>query len=575
MKRLVLAAALILAAFAVLPVAGLTLRPGLSHRLAHRIAATGPVSDMRDLVAGRPVRVSDTGTELDGTAGLSRTSGAQATPNAGMGSHGGHDMATTPSGTLMPRLAPQSGDCGLDAPAFCDTFDDMTAGAGYGSGRAGGLDERAWSVARLTQNQNPSQGEVNQFFATAAMHCHDPISGVLPPADYFECDGHHDESPHFMEALNDHGNYVYNAARIRQPYDFADRTGRLTWEVDAKTAGSHSWWTEVWVTDEPVPAPHGETPGTLARPRNGVGVVLDVDCNAPGRRGGVGTVHVVSNWVDRVLQGGSGLDTSGCYATADDMRNRFELQLSKQALTVWANDGPGEPMRQVAAVHGLALSFDRGYVSLEHAQYNAAKGGVTAQQTYHWDNVGFDGPVLSARGYDVPDALMPGQAAGSLNLGYVLGPEGIVACCATGPGRPTVAVDGLWVSDVDLTDATSAVLSVNMQGYANGAGLQYRLNGGDWHTGAVPPPFDAGSWRTVALPVALTELAPGQNRIDLATEGEMSVANVGLSLVLRDTAMPATEPAESTPREMPVAMPAHSHDAGTPAPAPVDRRTAP
>ena len=50
-------------------------------------------------------------------------------------------------------------------------------------------------------------------------------------------------------------------------------------------------------------------------------------------------------------------------------------------------------------MENLNLSFTRGFVHFQHAQYNAAKAvdGVSLSarhQTYHWDNIGFDGPVL-------------------------------------------------------------------------------------------------------------------------------------------------------------------------------------
>ena len=53
------------------------------------------------------------------------------------------------------------------------------------------------------------------------MRCRDPISGVVPPNDFFFCGPEFGESMHYMDAFDDGGDYVYNSARIRQPFDFS------------------------------------------------------------------------------------------------------------------------------------------------------------------------------------------------------------------------------------------------------------------------------------------------------------------------------------------------------------------
>src|SRR5205085_2464106 len=67
--------------------------------------------------------------------------------------------------------------------------------------------------------------------------------------------------------------------------------------------------------------------------------------------------------------------------------------------------------------------------------------------------------------------------------------------------------------------------------------FQYRLNGQGWHTQAWPYP-DSGTfaWRTLALPLPLSEVVAGSNRLELQSSEHTwasgtVVANVDLLLV--------------------------------------------
>ena len=57
----------------------------------------------------------------------------------------------------------------------------------------------------------------------------------------------------------------------KQPFDFANRTGKITFDVSNDTQGTHTVWPELWVTDKPVPAPFVHfIPGM--QPQHGFGV---------------------------------------------------------------------------------------------------------------------------------------------------------------------------------------------------------------------------------------------------------------------------------------------------------------
>jgi hypothetical protein len=435
--------------------------------------------------------------------------------------HVDHVATATPTHTHSSTAAGEGSTCGLAQVAFCDTFDSPSPG-----GRAGDLDERRWSVARLTQNTNPSQGSVNPWPATTAMHCKDPMSGVLPPNDYFICGVEYGESNHFMEAFDDQGSYTFNSARIRQPFDFAGRTGTIAFDVDAKSAG-HGWWIELWLADEPVPAPYQVAPGIATLPRNGLGIALMDQCGTTdASRANVGGLWVVQNYQIVVdLEGTSAPQVGPCFTTQADVFNHIEVRVSPSRVEVWVSDAGGANF-QLRAALDAPLPFTRGFVSLQHVSYNAAKAGVTAQQTYHWDNVGFDGPVLpTPRAYDIPLAMSGDPQAP--NLGYLVQSDGMRTCC------PQTAIAPFTLSNVDLTGATAARLNLNVWNFTAGTSLLYRFNGGSWRSYPHPFPDSTISWRALSIPVALSDLRAGTNTLELQSSGpDLVAANLDLTIEL-------------------------------------------
>src|SRR5262249_17975584 len=151
-------------------------------------------------------------------------------------------------------------------------------------------------------------------------------------------------------------------------------------------------------------------------------------------------------------------------------------------IEVFVSDA-GDPstLRRVAWVDGITAPLTRGYVSLAHTHYNAHKSGLpVSYTTYHFDNIGFDGPSFpTPRGYDVPDSLTttanPATFANSppLNIGYNLGQNGFHADqYDTSPIVPIV------FSNVDLSAATHAFLTMNASFFYDGDHIDYRFNGG-------------------------------------------------------------------------------------------------
>ena len=77
--------------------------------------------------------------------------------------------------------------------------------------------------------------------------------------------------------FDDQGDFAFNGMRIRQLFDFTDRTGTIVFDVDAKVNPDRRvrcWWVELFITDDPAPMPYHEAPGVIAFPKNGIGFCL-------------------------------------------------------------------------------------------------------------------------------------------------------------------------------------------------------------------------------------------------------------------------------------------------------------
>jgi len=421
--------------------------------------------------------------------------------------------------------------CSLPAAAFCDTFDTAYGGTPYGprtpAGRTGALDPTRWSVAHMGA-WNLGQGQYDSWMPSKYMFCRTPKTGLLPPHDYFFCGTTFGESEHFMEAFDDQGGYVVNDAMALQPVDLSRGTRTITFDVDAKTTGGHTWWVEVALSDQPVPAPHWGFVKTNLRPANGLNFRFDTGCKVGSAKGTtLGTVEVFRNYVGQempITRSPRAGSSAGCFTSMDDMRGRITAKISTNRLEIWATDFDGTHNRMIAAVDKLRLTMSRAYLHLQHGQYNAAKDRNQPFQTYHWDNVEFDGPRLTpTRSYQVPDSLVR-RRQGDLNLGYKI---------TTGEHGKAFTLRG-----VDLTGAKRAFFALSSDcedAVRKCATLQYKVNGGPVHTYRFDRSVLGGGYsvRQAALPVPLAELRSGANTVTLLPVGSSPtysemVANLNL-----------------------------------------------
>jgi hypothetical protein len=417
---------------------------------------------------------------------------------------------------VPPRAEP--GTCELEAPAFCEEFAQPHDG-----GRGGQIDENSWSFSRYGHETRQLfvriPASVEAGYELPPTFCGMPFAGLLMPNDVAVCDGVGADgllSTQLNEVYDDQGDFAFNSMRIRQLFDFTDREGTITLDVDGKINPfnlGHGWWIELFITDDTAPMPYHESPGVLSYPKNGLGFAfqgLNSCSDAKGGRTGneISRVFVTKNY--QIVHDYPGWelhfdDYEGrCFKTADGQLNRFKFVISQNRAEVWASDyDDAKNVRKIMSIEPLDLNFTRGFVHLQHSAYNARKDGhVTGAQTYRWDNIGFDGPSYAMpRAYEIADNDEPDiDGAGGKLYGYYLSAD-------TWTSIP--------IHSVDLSDANKATFAFSFF-IAVGRGLQYRFNGGPEHTFTVPNYGYTGHiLRGFAVDVPIEELVNGENTIEL------------------------------------------------------------
>jgi len=390
--------------------------------------------------------------------------------------------------------------------------------------------------------------------------CGKPFSGLLPNDDISVCNGIGADgltSGQLNEVYDDQGDFAINASRIRQMFDFTGRTGTIVYDVDAKINPcnlGHGWWTELWVTEDPAPIPYHEAPGVLSYPRNGFGINFQGLNTCPQGRTATEISGILVTKDFKILHAYAGWtlghdsDEDRCITTKDQKMNRFKILINKDTVEVWGSniEDPENPHR-MAVISDADLPFEKGYVHLEHSQYNGRKDGcenqvvtpgqpalngtITGVQTYRWDNVGFDGPTYATpRSYEVPYNTEPEiDNVGGYMYGYRINADDWTAL-------PTL-------SNVDLDKAKGATLDYSFLGTAgSGFSVLFRVNGGPTHTYVIPDLFSQdgaarNGLRAFTNAIPLEELVQGDNVLEFMTsvkndDPEQYVGNVELTVNL-------------------------------------------
>ena len=475
--------------------------------LAFSAEPTAPTSNSTSTATSAPVSTVST------TSTTSTVPVATSVPTTGSGS-------TT---TRATSVSTSGSGCGLAGAVFCESF---AAPAGNGS-RTGDLSPSRWSVSRLVGEGSAS--DLMSFPATPVSACKSGVSSVRADRDLLVCDGSSGHAGQLLTALSAQ-NYGLLSMRPRQQFDFAGRTGTIGYNVDALTAGTLSWWTSVFVTDDPMAGASDSAQRLGTTPRNGIGLNFDDPCmGTNANRVAVGGVFVYNNYVETQISD----PNKACVSTQRGSLNRIEVRLSQSRVEVWASDfstdgGATFPNFRRIFTAPINLSISRGYVHFQQAERAPVKyGSPLGYANNYWSKLAFDGPnVGNETGYAVPDALGTNPSNGATTIGYGLlrGPPSAYKCCNGSAQIPvTFTVEG-----VDLTGVTRAELRFAVfYTYANGAtssnvSMQYSLNGKALRT--PPQPNYAAQQICDGCPatvpfyfaVELSDLQPGTNTIVLA-----------------------------------------------------------
>lgn len=492
---------------------------------------------------------------MGGSTAMTTGGAAAATSAAGVG---GKLMVPPTDGLTGPP------NCGLDAAAFCDGFDAPAKARG----RGGDLDSMAWSSSRLMPQGPTANGAAFPVGGAVLPSCREGTPDLAwPPDDTLICDPNPNiKSSHLLVAVASQ-NYGINSYRIRQPFDFAGRTGKIVFDAQGYTTLG---WISLEVTDEPIGVPSyaifvNDEGGVL--PKNGFEIQFSTTCGMGGRP----TVfswrnfHEFRDYADTV-QTHEGFD---CPTAQQGRLNHFEVTVAQDKVelfvTGFSADGVTFEEPKLVLSTAVNLPFTRGYVHISahnHATLKYSTGQYAGEQgetdldawLAEWDNVGFDGAILkNSREYEAPDALTPTVAPfddihnptqKGVNIGYIM-PD-----VAMGASTP------LTFKSVDLDGVKSAQLSVtawysNTDAKIADVVLKYRFNGGQWRDRKITPAeaqlYTAPALQgTDGMPAILNaigqiidvdpaDLVPGDNTVEFATANcpqtlPAGIANIDLIL---------------------------------------------
>jgi hypothetical protein len=399
--------------------------------------------------------------------------------------------------------------CNLTSPAFCDTFDEGPTAA---PGREGDLDSTKWSVARLApQDISGAGGAVSNPVEIApipACKASFTSTSVYPPYDTLICDSSGTRGSQLLTAVAIQ-NYGVDSYMIRQPFDFSGRTGKIEFDVD-DGAGYQllGGYPEINITQDPVAAPTFQEFSNFETgpvPQNAIIVKFSEGGGGactPSQASAV-NVMVYKGYAPTILpQSG----TIGCVNISPGAMNHYEIQLSQSSIDIYGTDNStdnGQTFTNLHKIYSAAINlpFSRAYVHIGARNHATVKYGFGPDAVFHWDNIGFDGPVIkNTLSYEIPDNTAmgtyqghtPGSTAPVMNLGYQL-QDGTVSGKPAGIYDPVNKLPPFQFKNVNTSGAISALLSFNAffnnsQSAADTTwGLQYRFNGGTWITRTLTP----------------------------------------------------------------------------------------
>jgi hypothetical protein len=313
---------------------------------------------------------------------------------------------------------PSPGTCGFTTPAFCEDFE---AGPAAGGGRSGELDPARWSVARGQPYNSASFDDAIRVGPALIGACRADLSNarVLPPRDVLVCDPTATVPTRHALATAAEQNYGLATYRIRQPFDFAGRTGTIKLDMDLTNNGLGGWPALI-IAEDPSPAPSFDWQERGSGPRNGVEIEFGTGwCNTPQTLETI--VYTFNDYVQT-----SYIPSFDCAiphaVTAPGALNHVEVYITQTHIEVWVSDvsadGASFPDLKMLWAGDVALPFSRGYVSLALRNHATMKYWLGSAANMRFDNIGFDGPAVpAAREYSAPDSLTAFRGLSGCTMG--------------------------------------------------------------------------------------------------------------------------------------------------------------
>lgn len=479
------------------------------------------------------------GSAGDGATGGSSGSGGDTGGSSGAGGASGKGGSGGSGGTGRAGSGPMV--CGEGEMAFCDNFEAPAPGGP----RTVDLDATRWSAARIAP-QLPTEGECAMCAGAATIPaCREGVgTSVFPDQDTLICDANADiASSHLLVAVASQ-NYGQNTYRIRQPFDFTGRTGNIVFDVEAYSDSTLYGWAAVEISEDPTPTPSFPDYEYGPLPRNGIQIEF-TRCDG-AEAVGVLEVRVFRDFVMTRVEPTFVAMYGDCMSITKGRLNHVEVALSRTNVEVWGSDVSPDGVefgnfRRLFA-GDIDLSFERGYVSItgrNHAtiKYSMESGEVLDAWLVRWDNVGFDGPVVSNyREYSAPDSLQSIRGGEFMNYGYAI---------PSSEGSPL----SLSFEGVDPSNAARARLAFSIyypscytESECGAYNLRYRLNGGAWHDRRLDAAEIAAlliqnqqGCANQIIDVDAAELVSGTNTVEFATPdiaGSYPPALANLDLVI-------------------------------------------
>jgi len=239
------------------------------------------------------------------------------------------------------------------------------------------------------------------------------------------------QNEHFHTIIDDE-TFGIGILRLHQPFDFANREGHARFDVDLKTSARR--YVRFMLSPELTKS------GTDDR-------------NAARRPGNAFDLWFIDGkFYGQVYKNGGTTDAFFIdwprYYGAENVRDRVDVYITRTHLRLTIN-GTEFVNQNIPDV-----GFDRAYMYLSQASYNPCKDGECseAQQTIHWDNIAFDGPILPK------NSLTP---VGKRDIVYNI----MSATSCTVKGTPATRIGGYqwgaWVTWVARLNDDGSSVSAN------------------------------------------------------------------------------------------------------------------